>query len=193
MRYSSYLFGFTLIASSLALGAQPSKRSVDLSSQNTSVEFLAIVKPGSLRINGTGAKVGGNISIVDKSLTGDLLVHLSELKTGIGLRDEHMKDKFLETSKYPDATLKITEMTLSQDPFVTPIKLSGVPFKGTLTVHGTENSIEGSADIDSMANDVNVEVKTKTTISNHKIEKPSYLGVKVDDVIELLAHLKLKK
>jgi polyisoprenoid-binding protein YceI len=168
-------------------------RQIDLSKENANVEFLAMVKPGSIRINGAGAKVTGTLSVLEKSLTGALLVHLEELKTGIGLRDQHMKEKFLETKKFPDAKLIISEMNLPNNPFVVSAKLTGVPFKGLLSVHGVESKVDGTADIDSTGSEVVAEVKTKTTIAAHQIEKPSYLGVKVADDIDVLAHLKLKK
>lgn len=169
------------------------KKEIDLSKEDANVEFQAIVKPGSLHINGTGAKLTGNLTFMDKSLTGKIVVHLQELKTGIALRDEHMKEKFLEVNKYPDAVLTISEMSLPQNPFSTNVKMSSVPFKGLLLVHGVESKIEGAADIDSTGSQVIAEVKTKTTIPSHQIEKPSYLGVKVADDIDIQAHLKIKK
>lgn len=193
------MFRVFLITSSIVLSALVAQakdappRKIDLSKEDASVEFLAKVKPGSISINGTGAKINGNLEIEHDSLTGELVVRLEELKTGIGLRDQHMKEKFLETNKYPEAKLKISEMKLTKDPFTNAAKQTAIPFKGTLTVHGSESKIEGTADIDSTGSQIIAEVKTATTIPAHKIEKPSYLGVKVADEIEVSAHLKLKK
>lgn len=183
----------TMIGLSAFSAPKTFTKEIDLNKEDTSAEFLALVKPGSLRINGTGAKVNGTLSMSEKSLKGNFVVHLQELKTGISLRDDHMKDKFLEVGKYPDASLTITEMNLPQNPFVSAVKLSGITFKGTLKVHGTESPVDGTADIDSTGPQVIAEVKTKTTIPAHQIEKPSYLGVKVADEIEIQAHLKIKK
>lgn len=96
-----------------------------------------------------------------------------------------MKEKFLEVPKYPDANLSITEMSLPENPFQKSIKLSSVPFKGTLKVHGVDNPVSGTADIDSTSGQVIAEVATQTKISAHQIEKPSYLGVKVNDEVEI--------
>lgn len=50
-------------------------RTIDLSKEDASAEFQAVVSPGSLHINGNGAKVSGELLIKDKSLTGNLLIH----------------------------------------------------------------------------------------------------------------------
>lgn len=187
---------FSISFCSLAFSAETSaSKVIDLTAlgQESTIEFFAIVKPGALRIIGKGSKILGKLEILNQTLSGDLTVQLDEMTTGIELRDTHMKEKFLETKKYPNANLKIYEMKLPQDPFATSMKMNSVPFKGTLKVHDTESKVEGSADIDSTGPVILVEVKTKTTISAHKIEKPSYLGVKVADEIDILAHLKLKK
>jgi polyisoprenoid-binding protein YceI len=42
-----------------------------------------------------------------KVLARELKVPLETLKTGISLRDEHMRDKYLETTKFPYATLTL--------------------------------------------------------------------------------------
>lgn len=188
-----FLLLINILFCSLAFGATNTQIDLAGAGQAASVEFLALVKPGSLRINGTGGKATGRIEIIDNSVTGELTVQLDEIKTGISLRDTHMKEKFLETKKFPNAVLKITEMKLSENPFSGPVKMLAVPFKGTLNVHGVENNVTGSADIDSTGSAVIIEAKTKTTIQAHQIEKPSYLGIKVAEDIDLMAHLKLKK
>ena len=41
-----------------------------------------------------------------------ITVPLANLSTGIGLRDHHMKEKYLEVQKYPSATLTIARSAL---------------------------------------------------------------------------------
>jgi polyisoprenoid-binding protein YceI len=175
------------------ISVAPQSQKIDLAGEESSVEFVAVVKPGSIRINGNGAKLAGTVTVSEKSLIADLVVHLKDFQTGISLRDKHMKEKFLEVDKYPDATLKITEMPLPQSPMKAALNLKAVPFKGVLNLHGVDNAVSGTADIDSTGASVLVDVKTATTISAHKIEKPGYLGVTVADDVDITAHLKLKK
>lgn len=63
-------------------------------------------------------------------------VDLASIDTGIGMRNEHMRDNFLETSQYPKAVFKATRIeTNAKPPFkngqVVPIKATGL-----LTIHG---------------------------------------------------------
>lgn len=195
MKATLLLFGFSFYFSTGFAAADATPKIVNLSDAGNqgTIGFLAIVKPGSLRINGTGGKGTGIIEIADKSVSGEITVKLADMKTGIGLRDSHLKDKYLEVNEHPNAILKITEMLLPQDPFASTGTMKAVPFKGVLTVHGVENQVSGTADVESTDSSISVNAKTKTSIAAHNIEKPSYLGVKVTDDIEINANLRLKK
>ncbi|MES3038384.1 MAG: YceI family protein [Bdellovibrionota bacterium] len=198
MKYLIFLWvslhGLTLFSATDSVAKKDATvKTIDLSKEETSVRFLALVKPGSLRINGTGAKLSGTITLNGTQLAAEITVSLKDLETGISLRDQHMKEKYLEVEKYPTATLRITDMALPQSPLSSHINTKGVEFKGILNVHGVDSAVTGTADIDSTGSMIVAEVKTRTTISAHNIEKPGYLGVKVADEIEIQALMKLKK
>lgn len=184
---------FTVILSFVARSASSKPLSIDLEKQESKVEFLAIGKPSLLKIKGTGGKAKGTLTSDSGLVRGEIIVALDKMTTGIDLRDEHMKSKYLDTSKFPEASLKIDDFKLATDPFATEIQLKNVPFTGKLKVHGEESSVSGSADISSDKSFVTVSAKTKTNISNHKIALPSYLGIKVADEVEISAELKIKK
>lgn len=183
-----------LTAWSLSASAAPQKaRVIDLASQESKIEFLAIGKPSLLKIRGTEGRAKGQLSVDAGTVSGEIVVPLEKITTGIALRDEHMKTKYLEISKFPEATLKIDGLKLAEDPFSKPTTLKDVPFAGKLKIHGEERDITGTADISSDQNHVTIVAKTKTNISAHKIELPSYLGIKVADDVEINAELKIKK
>ena len=93
-------------------------------------------------IVGRTTKINGMI-IIDDSLDLKKLspsvsfeVDLTSIDTGIPLRNEHMKDNFLETKKYPKAVFKVKQVTYnSQNKLADsiPLKLSA---KGDFSVHG---------------------------------------------------------
>ena len=60
-------------------------------------------------------------------------VDLSKLTTGDDTRDKHMKEKYLEVSKYPVATFKFTAKNKKS-------------FTGILTLHGKKNQVRGKRD-----------------------------------------------
>lgn len=173
--------------------AEGSTRLVDLSNQESKVEFLAIGKPSLLKINGTGGKLKGQLEVKGQQVSGQFVLPLDLISTGISLRDDHMKNKYLEVSKYPEATLQIAELKLDKDFFAVSGSQKNIPFKGKLRVHGAEKDIEGTVNIDSDEKSVSVFAQTKTVISAHQIDIPSYMGIKVADEVEITAQVKIKK
>lgn len=168
-------------------------KTYDLDKQVTKIEFTAIGKPAFLKIQGVGAKATGSIVLNLKTVNAHIKVHPADFTTGVAQRDQHMKTKYLEVAKYPEADLTITDLTLDKDPQSELFKQKQIPFKGTLTVHGVDSQITGTADIDSTKTSIVVTAKTNTNITAHKIDIPSYLGIKVADQVDILAELTLKK
>ncbi len=168
-------------------------KTIDLSSQESKVEFLAVGKPSLLKINGTGGKLKGQVQFKNLTVSADCTVALEGITTGIGLRDEHMKNKYLEISKFPEATLKISELKIEKDFLKENGIQKNIPFKGKLKIHGIESDIEGTADVDSEEKNISIQAQTKTNITAHKIDIPSYLGIKVADEVEIKVDLKIKK
>lgn len=183
------IIGVVLIVPGLA----SAKKIIDLSKHNSKVEFLAIGKPSLLKINGTGGKASGNLEIEDKKVTGTIAVPLNTLTTSIDLRDEHMKQKYLEIEKFPEATLKITDFTMDRNYLEVEGTQKNVPFKGLLKVHGVEKEVEGTADLESTKQLLRVVAQTNTNITNHSIDLPSYLGVKVADKVDIKVEFEIKK
>lgn len=182
-----------LLISSLSTYAEVPARVIDLGGQESKVEFLAIGKPSLLKINGTGGKLKGKIEVSGTKVNGHLLVSLDPITTGISLRDEHMKNKYLEVAKFPEASLQISELQMEKNLFAHSGSQKGILFKGKLKIHGIEKDIEGSADVESDDKVVSISAQTKTSISAHQIDLPSYMGIKVADEIQITTQFKLKK
>src|SRR4051812_12504401 len=58
-----------------------------------------IAQSNALEVRGKATRAGDSVSASNVALK------LDSLKTGIDLRDEHMKKKYFETDKYPEAVL----------------------------------------------------------------------------------------
>src|SRR5678815_2540115 len=59
--------------------------------------------PGGFSLNGRT----NQLRIEDDGTTLRVIVPLAGLQTGIALRDRHMREKYLEVEKYPDAVLEL--------------------------------------------------------------------------------------
>lgn len=98
------------------------------------------------KIVGTTSKITGHIQVNPKDITKGLkaafALDLASLKTGIDKRDEHMRDNFLETAKYPTAMLTIDKVTKASDKMLVDGKTLMVDAEGTLSLHGVKNTVQ---------------------------------------------------
>lgn len=76
------------------------------------VTFDAIGRPSMLRIKGKGTGVSGTFTIDKQIVSGTTTFSLETLKTGIELRDEHMREKYLHTKQFPEAVLTLIAVSL---------------------------------------------------------------------------------
>lgn len=126
--------------------------------------------------------VSGQVSLgADQpgELDGALSVDLRTLKTGIGIRDRHMRDNYLEVEKAPGFEMaKIEDIKIE--------KLEGkTTFNGTLVLHGERKPVAGSATIARQGGGYSVEAEFPVKVSEFNIAKPTYLGVGVQDQIKI--------
>jgi polyisoprenoid-binding protein YceI len=98
------------------------------------------------KIVGTTNKIMGHVQVNPKDITKGLkaafALDLASLKTGIDKRDEHMRDNFLETAKYPEAMLTIDKVTKASDNMLMDGKTLTVDAEGTLSLHGVKNAVQ---------------------------------------------------
>jgi len=108
-------------------------------------------------------------------------VDLATLDTGIGLRNKHMRNKYLETDKYPHASYKGKIVGIDSTETDTLL----IKVKGTFSVHGVQNtlSIEGKA----VPTDNGYFAKAgfKLNLRDYDIKKPRFLITKVNNIIKI--------
>jgi polyisoprenoid-binding protein YceI len=164
---------------------------VDLAKQTSEVEFFAVGKPSFLKINGTGGKLNGTLELDKNKVKGRFLVKMDAFTTGVSLRDQHMKEKYLETGKYAEAWLEIENIDLPVDFLKTKKVYSNVPFQGKLSLHGVEKSVKGTAEVDTGKESPSVETEFKVLVSDYQIAVPTYMGIKVADEVTVKARMNL--
>jgi len=127
--------------------------------------------PGGLRIEGTGEGV-----VVDDR--GDeivIVVPINAMSTGISLRDKHMKEKYLETGKFPNAELHVKRESIQA---LAGGANSGT-VNGTLRLHGKERAVTPSYSATKSGDGFFVNGKMDIDMREFGIEVPSYLGMTV--------------
>lgn len=133
--------------------------------QNGKAVFLS--KASLSEFTGESKSLKGLID-TDKNLV-DFFLDLNTLKTGITLRDKHMRENYLETEKYPFAefTGKFESMpTLSA-------ASEKVTVKGKFKIHGVEREITVSGMLKKLSNG-SLELKANwvVALNDYKIEIP---------------------
>lgn len=164
----------------------------------TSVAFAGWSKTGdgtaSFRgVGPAGFKIEGKTSSVDvkddaKGLT--VTVGLSDLTTGIDLRDKHMREKYLEVSQFPTATLRVPfdEVKWPEDG-----KESEGSGKGTFAVHGKSKEITFKYKVKNVGGSYAVNGEAPVNFNEFDVKVPSYMGITVKPDITVYATFNVKK
>jgi polyisoprenoid-binding protein YceI len=149
------------------------------------VEFVAVGWPSALEIHGKGKGLHGRIAVAGSSAQGRVSFDLQTLDTGIGLRNRHMKEEYLETTRFPQATLTLTRVDV-QDLAGQPA-FSGrrVPFEGLLELHGVSRPVSGEAQVTRDGSGVKVEAAFGVRTTDFGIRTPSYLGITVAEEVKV--------
>jgi len=115
-------------------------------------------------------------------------VPLSSITTGIGLRDTHMHEKYLESQKYPTAELSVPRAGLK---FPEEGASTEATAQGTLTLHGTSLpvSVHYKASHQGAGYDVSGEVRIN--MNDYGIGTPSYLGITVKPAVDIAVTFRL--
>lgn len=155
------------------------KRVWNLENATGKTVFRAVGRPSLLRVKGTARAPTGQAFIENSALSGVFAVELKEFDTGISLRNTHMREKYLEVSKFPRATLEIRDLPLPEK--------GEAAFDGTLTLHGVTKSVRGKAQVERRTENgvvlLRVEATLELKISDFGIQTPSYAGITVADVV----------
>lgn len=87
--------------------------------------------------DGTTNRVSGEI-VADAAAAAtamvNLTVNLNSLDTGVGLRNKEMRERYLQTTKFPDATFK--SVSVAAPAAIAPNSPADIKVTGDFTLHG---------------------------------------------------------
>ena len=173
------IFGSTACALTIAAIAHAKLGSIGAAD----IKFLA-KGPGGLSIN--GSTTGFEAKEDGGTLT--LSANLSNIKTGIGMRDKHTK-KALKTDSHGKAIMKVKRSDLKMPD---NNKVSQGTAKADLTIAGKTQKVDIKYQAKRTGSDYHVQ--GATTIDYTKfIEEQCYLGVCVDHEVKIKANFKLRE
>jgi polyisoprenoid-binding protein YceI len=126
---------------------------------------------------------------------GKVTVDLTRIKTGIDLRDEHLRsDTWLNTDKYPDAVFELKKISGASK--LSDGKKTNVKLHGSFTVHGVTRDIVADGELTYFeesertknriaGNLLKVNADFNIKLSDYGVEIPSMVVGKVDEVIKV--------
>ena len=114
------------------------------------------------------------------------MLDLDTLATGIGMRDQHMKEKYLEIAKFKSAVLRLKQIELPGAVFV-PASGTKVTREGWLTLHGIEKPVQVEMSFERNGERVKCVSKFKVKLSDHEIAIPSFSGITVANEVDIVA------
>lgn len=126
---------------------------------------------------GKANDVKGAATVSGDTVTAEnIVINMKTFDTGIDMRTNHARNKYLEVEKYPEAVLVKGEG-------------KGGTGKGTLKIHGVEHEVSGTYTV----NGDTVTAKFPLKLSDFKIEGINYKGVGVEDSVNVTVTVPVKK
>ncbi len=131
-------------------------------------------------IRGTSSDLNGKIDFKQNLI--DFYVDLATVTTGVRLRDEHMRENYLETSKFPFA--EFTGKFSSVVDFMTIARVATrdtqlVNIEGNFTIHGVTVPLQTDGKVYIRDNAIFVSASFDVSLAAHQIKIPPILAKKV--------------
>jgi polyisoprenoid-binding protein YceI len=141
--------------------------------------------PAGLAIKGSSDKLSGKQQGSSLVFTAPL----TNLKTGIDLRDKHLRD-YLETKSFPTAKL-----AFALDGVQKPgdnARVSGTR-SADLTLHGVTKPVKVKYDAKRTGSDMHISGETQIDIRDFNVKVPCYLGVCVRPEVQIAVKFKMRE
>lgn len=163
---------------------------LDMDRGSGAVTFDAIGKPSALKIHAKGGAPKGQLMVKEGKVSGTLTFKLDSLDTGIGMRNDHMKKRYLETAKFPEAKLTLADLPLPEGYAVPDFSVSDLPFKATLSLHGIEKQVEGTLKAKRDGDDLAINARFALKIEDFSIKSPSFAGITMANDVNCAVEMK---
>ncbi len=139
--------------------------------QQKNVKVFVTLFPAGDFVANTG-DVKGSAQLVgpNEVKASNIVVNLNSLKTGIELRDDHAKNKYLDVKQHPEAVLVSAEGKNGTG-------------SGVLKIRGKESKVQGTYVLTNGNKFMTAKFKTK--LSSYGINEVSYKGIGAEDDINI--------
>ena len=132
-----------------------------------------------------GMKIVGSTNDLDVDDQGAKIVirvPLRNLATGISLRDDHMRNKYLQVGTYPNAELTIDRSSIH---FPNGDGTGSGDAPGSMAIHGHSKNVTFHYVLARASGTLHVQGTVALDVRDYSIDIPSYLGVTVKPDIDV--------
>lgn len=185
LKTAAILAAACLPSGSLLVASPAGATELAIEGKPTAVFFAS--GPAGLKIEGKAKTV----TLVDEGDTLVFTVKVEDVDTGIALRNKHMRQKYVKTDEFPDAILVVPQEGIRL-PVEEKETTKGIA-KGSFTMHGVAKDVDVIYEVKRKKGRLRVEGSFTTSITDHGIEQPGYLGVTVDPSIIVRASFEAKE
>ena len=185
---------FTIVfLASLALQESGSAPAVPVRVDGATVSFEVTTNVFSTTVRGKSTTVVVNTRLRDAGAALHLerieaTLAIATLRTGIKLRDEHMRKYIFETpdGQVPDVRFSADRAQCSQAPNAGTYTC---PTSGILSIRGTARPLQLALKVSRNGDGFKVTGDTSVTLSSYGIERPSQFGVTTEDTVRIHVEL----
>jgi polyisoprenoid-binding protein YceI len=161
--------------------------------KNDAVKFTS--KATLETIEGKTSEIKGYVSVDPSEVTSGaeakLAVTLESLKTGIDMRDKHMRENHLETEKYPEAVFILNKVTGANGDLADG-QSKQLTLEGDFTIHGITRTItlDATVTFTTESENTNTELpgdilhivtQFEVALADYEIKRPKFLFLKLSE------------
>jgi len=150
-------------------------------------------------IEGKTGQIDGAVAVELADATtaaGQFEVDLSIVRTGIEMRDQHMREQYLHTDSFPKAVFKLTKVTKASQKTMTDGQPVEIEAQGELTIHGVTKSVVFSGTVSYLKESeatqarlpgdlLHIDLSASILLSDFNVKRPQFVLLKLNDKVEL--------
>ena len=165
-----------LLLASSGLGAEAPSWRIEAGD----VKILVPLRPGGA-FTATTPSLSGTLTVAQGApaiLGGDISMDLATIDTGIGLRNQHLRENYLEVAKGKGFDRAVLSDIQLKDADGAAFE-GRTAFTGTLLLHGVKRPVAGKAEVSRDGTGRRVRAEFPLSLTDFGITPPLYLGVGV--------------
>jgi polyisoprenoid-binding protein YceI len=129
--------------------------------------------------------IDANLDNLGDSVRVEIEVDLASLDTGIDMRNKHMRENHLETSKYPKVAFHGRTVLQPTQTSLAPGQKVSFQCEGAFDLHGVTRTIQIPVSVtrnqDGAKSSLHIEASFPVKLADYKIPRPQFLVMRLDE------------